>query len=653
MEGVFTESHKIFLEDKKAKAARKKQQKSQKLRADFLKEVGRKSAHDKFARHLTLEEFARKGEAAKSLSKLQQMMLDSGWYDKTKLGDEFAASIPADAGRGMFQSPTGSPTGGPTPVLVRALTPLKLGGKPVQAAGGKGGKGKKKPNVTTRSKAKKSSPIDLTWESGDDGGIGSGGGGGGKRPPDEEKGPPDGPPPAPRKKKRHKIPTPTPTPPPSDTDSDEFTDPSVPDDAAIPNPNSGAPGLMDDEKDTGDTDPQAGKSKSGFDHHMEFVKQLHMDERQLRELLANSKEIDKNLALSGMGKKDRTRAIGAIKDAIHEFAEDRRRHQGADQQQIDDLVSAFSFAELQQLLRNKRAFQELQSKTGFPENVSSRIRAAMRKELKAKKTKPKALKIPKAHFPKYMRKTRPKKPKGKIAKHAYTKQFLGDAKNLTNVVIKNLDHATAAKLFSQHSLFLGLTIPKSKSLRRKLKTQMTRQKKYVGEHAKYQADFGAHVAAVKKYKQAQPGFAKAFAKTQAAHEKKQTKWLEAARKPTVFSRQIAKARGKRYADQAIQIAQDRKQRQKAYHKQKASRRYTSVAGTAGVAKLQIKQEGPGAYSVRSTGVSPQVKKHIQHLLNRLSGKLYLDGKLMSKKAALTYIVKQLTDRKTVQVKIVQ
>ena len=78
-----------------------------------------------------------------------------------------------------------------------------------------------------------------------------------------------------------------------------------------------------------------------------------------------------------------------------------------------------------------------------------------------------------------------------------------------------------------------------------------------------------------------------------------------------------------------------------------------MSGRQDLAKLQIQQLGPGQFSVRSTGMTPLVQKHIQHLLNRVSGTMYFDGKAMNKKNAYKYIVKQLTDNKTVQVKIVQ
>ena len=42
-----------------------------------------------------------------------------------------------------------------------------------------------------------------------------------------------------------------------------------------------------------------------------------------------------------------------------------------------------------------------------------------------------------------------------------------------------------------------------------------------------------------------------------------------------------------------------------------------------VPKLQIRQSGPGQFSVRSTGVTPQIEKHVKSLLSRLTGKLFV------------------------------
>ncbi len=101
---------------------------------------------------------------------------------------------------------------------------------------------------------------------------------------------------------------------------------------------------------------------------------------------------------------------------------------------------------------------------------------------------------------------------------------------------------------------------------------------------------------------------------------------------------------------AADITEQLRSKKKVKPKQK-SRGFTQ--GGIKEAKLQIRQKGAGSYSVRATGMTPKVQTHIKLLLNRLSGNLVLDGKKMSKQQAFSYLVKQLTDHKTVQVQIVQ
>ncbi|HIB90435.1 TPA: hypothetical protein EYO57_25155 [Candidatus Poribacteria bacterium] len=71
------------------------------------------------------------------------------------------------------------------------------------------------------------------------------------------------------------------------------------------------------------------------------------------------------------------------------------------------------------------------------------------------------------------------------------------------------------------------------------------------------------------------------------------------------------------------------------------------------AKLQIKEEGPGVFSVRSTGMSAKVQKHVQLLLNRIQGSITVNGQSMDKKKAYKVIIDILTKHLSAQVKIVQ
>ena len=72
-----------------------------------------------------------------------------------------------------------------------------------------------------------------------------------------------------------------------------------------------------------------------------------------------------------------------------------------------------------------------------------------------------------------------------------------------------------------------------------------------------------------------------------------------------------------------------------------------------VAKLQIKEEGPGSYSVRSTGMSAKVQTHIKLLLDRLKGNIYINGQLLSRQKAFKVLVMILSKQETAQVKIVR
>ena len=70
------------------------------------------------------------------------------------------------------------------------------------------------------------------------------------------------------------------------------------------------------------------------------------------------------------------------------------------------------------------------------------------------------------------------------------------------------------------------------------------------------------------------------------------------------------------------------------------------------AKLQIKEQGPGVFLVRSTGMSDQVQKHVRLLLDRVSGKITVNGQPMNKKDAFKMIIQILSKRQSALVKIV-
>ena len=103
---------------------------------------------------------------------------------------------------------------------------------------------------------------------------------------------------------------------------------------------------------------------------------------------------------------------------------------------------------------------------------------------------------------------------------------------------------------------------------------------------------------------------------------------------------------------AIARARLRKQQAAQFRKQKRNtRQHYSGLGMKD-AKLQIKEEGPGVFSVRSTGMSAKVQKHVELLLNRVKGSITVNGQPMSKRQAFKAIIDILRKRQSALVKIV-
>ena len=103
---------------------------------------------------------------------------------------------------------------------------------------------------------------------------------------------------------------------------------------------------------------------------------------------------------------------------------------------------------------------------------------------------------------------------------------------------------------------------------------------------------------------------------------------------------------------AIVRAKLHKQQQAQYRKAKREKRIHYTGLGMKEAKLQIKEEGPGVFSVRSTGMSAKVQHHIKLLLNRIRGSISVNGQKMTKEKAYTVIVDLLSKQQTAQVKIV-
>ncbi len=116
--------------------------------------------------------------------------------------------------------------------------------------------------------------------------------------------------------------------------------------------------------------------------------------------------------------------------------------------------------------------------------------------------------------------------------------------------------------------------------------------------------------------------------------------------------------GRRYSAQsqsegAIARARLHKQQRAQFRKAKRQNRQHYAGLGMKEARLQIKEEGPGVFSVRSTGMSAKVQKHVQLLLNRIQGSITVNGQSMDKKKAYKVIIDILTKHLSAQVKIVQ
>ena len=68
-----------------------------------------------------------------------------------------------------------------------------------------------------------------------------------------------------------------------------------------------------------------------------------------------------------------------------------------------------------------------------------------------------------------------------------------------------------------------------------------------------------------------------------------------------------------------------------------------------VPKLQIRQKGPGQFSVRSNGISDVVTKHVQSLLSRIKGKLFINGKFTAPKRAFSVIMALLRQKQVIEI----
>ena len=97
-------------------------------------------------------------------------------------------------------------------------------------------------------------------------------------------------------------------------------------------------------------------------------------------------------------------------------------------------------------------------------------------------------------------------------------------------------------------------------------------------------------------------------------------------------------------------AKQKKARQE-FKKARVNKRHKISGHHPFVPKLQIRQKGPGMFSVRSTGITPQIKNHVNSLLSRLKGKLFVNGKFTNPKRAFSVIMALLRKKQVIEIQI--
>ena len=97
-------------------------------------------------------------------------------------------------------------------------------------------------------------------------------------------------------------------------------------------------------------------------------------------------------------------------------------------------------------------------------------------------------------------------------------------------------------------------------------------------------------------------------------------------------------------------AKQKKTRQE-FKRERVNKRHKLTGHHPMVPKLQIRQKGPGQFSVRSTGVTPQIENHVKSLLSRLKGKLFVNGKFTAPKRAFSVIMALLRAKQVIEIQI--
>ena len=94
-----------------------------------------------------------------------------------------------------------------------------------------------------------------------------------------------------------------------------------------------------------------------------------------------------------------------------------------------------------------------------------------------------------------------------------------------------------------------------------------------------------------------------------------------------------------------------KKARKEFKRARVQSRHKLQTHTPFVPKLQINQKGPGQFQVRSTGVTGAVKNQVKTLLDRVKGKLFVNGKFTAPKRAYAVIIALLVQKQVINIQL--
>ena len=574
-------------------------------------------------------------------------------------GDEFASSIPGDAGRSLLQSPYNSPSSSPRagPSLVRTVTPLDWSVNP-KTRTGKGGKGRTERQTRSQYKSGTKARTIITIPDSDDEDAPkrpTGGSGGGGKPPPGGGRIPSAPVKPPKKKNKiEKLAATF-----GEDDVDRYL--RNPDDFNRLTQDKGMSTVQAIAFRTALKYRQAAfkarskaKAPTVSAHQQEKAKIeryiQRLSEHQIDVLLSNKADLAQVILYNKMSTKEASRFKTALRSRQATFKAKSKTKAVATKAvaakavatkpaetklTFAEQISKYDLPTIDRYLSNK-GWLALVQQTGINVKQQQQVADLLRKR-QAELKKAKALAKP--VIAKAVLAKAPLAKAGKPPTHALVLKQAKD--NVDALTEQELDQYLTKAGWAQLVKGMNLGAYEQHILRpmmHKRRVKLRRAALKAMKKAGKQRLVVTAVDALKAGKQKQKA-------RQVAYQK-----LGVAKSPQGVAARLARAEKRQQTN--LELHRLRKERQAAYRKKKAqSRQGVQISERLDVAKLQIRQTGPKSYSVRSTGMSPQVNKHVQLLLDRLSGKLFVNQKLMSKKSAYNLIVRLLTERKTVSVQI--